>query len=173
MLILWIGLRATMLDAAPIISSSIKANVRSRVDYGYSSSIMIGMANAQGRTYFGYGLTDLENGTLPDENTLYEIGSVTKVFTSTLLAQMIGQGEVFLNETLESLLPEEVVVPKLGNRKITLEHLSTHTSGLPNNPPLEGVDPVNPFSRIKSLRGFDIKQMLITSKHNPVLNWDG
>lgn len=61
-------------------------------------------------------------------DTRFEAGSVTKVFTALLLAEMAARGEVCLDDPVERYLP----VP---GRGITLEHLATHTSGLPRLPP--------------------------------------
>ncbi|NUU24107.1 MAG: beta-lactamase family protein [Streptomycetaceae bacterium] len=70
----------------------------------------------------------------PDAGTLFEIGSVTKVFTSLALARMAVADAVALSEPLADLLPPWSTVPSRDGRQITLEHLSTHTSGLPRLP---------------------------------------
>lgn len=66
-------------------------------------------------------------------DALFEIGSVTKVFTATLLADLYLAGEVALDEPLQALLPDVRVPTRDG--EITLEHLATHSSGLPRLPP--------------------------------------
>ncbi len=71
----------------------------------------------------------------PDERTLYEIGSVTKVFTALLLAEAVVRDEVELDTPVARLLPEDVVLPEGAGEKITLRMLATHTSGLPRVPP--------------------------------------
>jgi CubicO group peptidase (beta-lactamase class C family) len=71
----------------------------------------------------------------PDSHSIFEIGSITKTFTSTLLAQMILDGKIDLADELEFLLPEgEVTVPHYNGTLIIMEHLATHTSGLPKRP---------------------------------------
>ena len=80
---------------------------------------------------FGYGTlnntrTDPING-----STLFEIGSVTKIFTSALLVSAIQDGLVEIDDSLCDLLPELSNLP----RDITLRRLATHTSGLPRLPP--------------------------------------
>jgi CubicO group peptidase (beta-lactamase class C family) len=69
-----------------------------------------------------------------DANSIFEIGSVTKVFTATLLADMVEQGLVRLDDPIQRYLPEDVRVPIRG-RPITLCDLATQTSGLPRLPP--------------------------------------
>ncbi len=69
-----------------------------------------------------------------DEDTIFEIGSITKTFTATLLAQMVARGEVSLNDPLRKFAPEGVQMQMPGTGDATLEQLSTHTSGLPRLP---------------------------------------
>ena len=69
-----------------------------------------------------------------DGRTLFEIGSITKVFTGILLAEMVERGEVRLEQPVAELLPGDVVVPSRNGRQIRLVDLSTHSSGLPRMP---------------------------------------
>jgi serine-type D-Ala-D-Ala carboxypeptidase/endopeptidase len=69
-----------------------------------------------------------------DGDTIFEIGSVTKVFTSLLLADMVNRKEVTLNDPAAKYLPENVRMPERNGKSITLFDLSTHTSGLPPVP---------------------------------------
>jgi len=66
-------------------------------------------------------------------DSLLEIGSVTKVFTTALLADLVLAGSTSLGEPLQALLPDVRVPTRDG--AITLEHLATHSSGLPRLPP--------------------------------------
>ena len=66
--------------------------------------------------------------------TMFEIGSVTKVFTSLLLADMVQRGEVSLDDPVAKFLPSDVKVPERDGKRITLIDLATHTSGLPRLP---------------------------------------
>jgi len=102
--------------------------------------------------YF-FGSISKQRNNPPDAHYLFEIGSITKAFTSTMLAQMILDGKIGLDESLESLLPEgEVSVPDWNGARITLEHLATHSSGLEKSPrdsnqPLPpGYDPYDPYA---------------------------
>ncbi len=132
--------------APPVISSAVKASIRSRVDNGYTPSIVIGMVNKDGRSFYGYGQTSYDSSRSPDEHTIYEIGSVSKILTTSLLADLWLNGEVDLDDFVEDYLPDEVSMPSRNNRRITLEHLATHYSGLPANPEtLAGNDTTNPF----------------------------
>lgn len=66
-----------------------------------------------------------------DRTTLYEIGSISKVFTALLLADMANKGEVALDDPADKYMPAGHVLPTFSGRKITLRDLSTHRSSLP------------------------------------------
>ncbi|MEV7007253.1 serine hydrolase domain-containing protein [Streptosporangium sp. NPDC051022] len=88
-----------------------------------------------GRTGGGYGgASGGGRDGVPGADTVFEIGSVTKVFTALLLARMAVAGTVDLDEPLVGLLPEGARVPSRDGQEITLRHLATHTSGLPRLP---------------------------------------
>lgn len=71
----------------------------------------------------------------PPERVLFEIGSVTKVFTALLLAIAVERGEARLDDPVSDHLPDGSLVPRHKDAEITLLHLATHTSGLPRLPP--------------------------------------
>jgi CubicO group peptidase (beta-lactamase class C family) len=66
-------------------------------------------------------------------DSLFEIGSITKTFVTTLLADMVERGEVGLNDPIVKYLPPSVRAPTRNGKEITILHLATHTSGLPRN----------------------------------------
>jgi CubicO group peptidase (beta-lactamase class C family) len=79
--------------------------------------------------------------------TLFEIGSITKVFTSLLLADMAERGQVKLDDPAAKYLPECVTMPARDGRQITLADLTMHVSGLPRLPSnLAPADPANPYA---------------------------
>jgi CubicO group peptidase (beta-lactamase class C family) len=76
-------------------------------------------------------------------DTVFEIGSISKVFTALILADMANKGEVALDDPAEKYLPPGATMPERGGKKITLRDLSTHVSGLPRLPenmPLADID---------------------------------
>ncbi|WP_055047007.1 serine hydrolase [Devosia sp. A16] len=82
-----------------------------------------------------------------DEHTVFEIGSVTKLFTNVLLAQEVLAGTIDLDAPIVNYLPRGTALPERGGRQITAFDLVTHSSGLPPVPPDLGVgNPANPYA---------------------------
>lgn len=112
--------------------------------------LVVGLLKADRAVVYGYGLLDKTRLIVPHERTLFEIGSITKVFTAILLATMVEEGRVSLDEPLCSLLPECAHLPQ----EITLLRLATHTSGLPRLPAnlfeAPGFNARNPYAHYTS-----------------------
>jgi serine-type D-Ala-D-Ala carboxypeptidase/endopeptidase len=134
-------------SAAPPSDSYIRQILTERIDKQKQSvGIVVGVLDAKGRRIVAYG--SLENGDKRplDGDTVFEIGSITKVFTSLLLADMAQRGEVRLDDPIAKYLPPSVKVPERAGRQISLVDLATHTSGLPRMPAnFRPKDPANPY----------------------------
>jgi serine-type D-Ala-D-Ala carboxypeptidase/endopeptidase len=118
------------------ITDNLKQLIRTLVDNGTNAAMVLGLVDANGTQFYGYGKTsNATNATTVNENTLFDIGSITKTFTTTILTDMVNNGTVNLDDPIEKYLPPTVRVPTYNGSKITLEDLATHTSGLPDYPP--------------------------------------
>lgn len=129
-------------------SDEIRTLLVNRVDTGKKAmGIVVGTISATGRDITAYGKSSME-GTPPlDGDTIFEIGSITKVFTSLLLADMVERGEVTLDTPVAKLLPEGVKIPSRDGKEITLLDLSMQVSGLPRMPNnFKPADPTNPYA---------------------------
>lgn len=116
-------------------------------DFHHGVGIVVGVIEPQGRRIVAYGVANQGDTRPLNGDTVFEIGSVTKVFTSLLLADMVQRGEVKLSDPVAKYLPEGVKLPERGERVITLVDLSTHTSGLPRMPSnFDPKDPSNPYA---------------------------
>lgn len=112
-----------------------------------SFGIVVGTFGPEGRRVVSHGRFGAFYGRPVDGDTVFEIGSITKTFTTLLLAEMAGRGEVGLDDPVAKYLPEDVIVPERGGRQITLTDLATHTSGLPRLPGnFEPADLENPYA---------------------------
>ena len=93
-----------------------------RIDKQHQSvGIVVGLLDSAGRRTISYGTLDAGDKRIVDGDTIFEIGSATKVFTSLLLADMVQQGEVALTDPVAKYLPAGVKVPERSGRQITLE----------------------------------------------------
>lgn len=128
------------------LPEEVVASINKRVNEGITPSIAIAMIDAEGVQYFNFGKTS-KDGPSVDENTIYEIGSISKVFTGILLAQQVLDGNLQLDDPINNYLPDEVKVPVKGDQDITFGHLTDHTSGLPRLPTnMIPTNPLNPYA---------------------------
>jgi len=128
--------------------SEIRNLLVERIDkYHQSVGIVVGLVDPTGRRTISYGKFGASDIRVVDADTVFEIGSVTKVFTSLLLADMVERREVSLADPVAKYLPAGVKMPERNGRQITLEDLATHTSGLPRLPSnLHPQDAANPYA---------------------------
>ncbi|MEY4545484.1 MAG: D-alanyl-D-alanine-carboxypeptidase/endopeptidase AmpH precursor [Pseudomonadota bacterium] len=96
--------------------------------------IVVGLLDAGGRRVVSRGGFDQGKPRALDGDTLFELGSITKVFTALLLQLAVERGEVGLDDPIGQHLPAGTKTPSLNGQPITLRHLATHTSGLPRVP---------------------------------------
>jgi len=75
----------------------------------------------------GYGMANFEFGVLNTPQTKFHLGSVTKQFTSMSVMQLVEKGLIDVNDTLSKYIPDYP-----NGKKITVHHLLTHTSGIPD-----------------------------------------
>ena len=109
---------------------------------GWMMGLVVGVIDGERTEVFAYGQRSADDPRPPDADSIFEIGSVTKVFTGLLLADAVRRGELSLDMPVAALLPDEAVVaPRADELAITLLDLSTHTSGLPRLPP--NMDPAD------------------------------
>lgn len=120
---------------------NIQSLLQEYVDDNGAVGAAVGLIDQGKIEFFYYGKKSIQDNELITENTIFEIGSLTKVFTTLALMDMAAKGEVQLDAPIESYLPE-VAVPEKDGKKITLLHLATHRSGLPRLP--DNFNPKNP-----------------------------
>ncbi|HEY3887964.1 MAG TPA: serine hydrolase [Caulobacteraceae bacterium] len=97
-------------------------------------AIVVGVVDGDGRRVVAHGALAEGDPRPLDGDTVFEIGSITKVFTGLVLADMVGRGEVRLDDPVARYLPAGATMPERGGRQITLVDLATHTAGLPRWP---------------------------------------
>ena len=121
--------------------------IKQRVDEKRSAGIVVGVIDADGRSrVVAYGDPGAGQPAL-DGNSVFEIGSISKVFTATVLAQLVKEGKVSLDDPAQKYLPASVKLPTRGDKVITLGSLAEQNSGLPRMPTnFKPADPANPYA---------------------------
>ena len=115
----------------PVVAQTIPAKLDSLLDayakvWDYTGSVLA--ATKSGVLFEkGYGYKNKETRSLNDTNTIFQIGSITKQFTSAIILQLEEQRKLSLRDSLTKYIPD---YPN-GN-KITIEELLTHTAGVYN-----------------------------------------
>lgn len=110
-------------------------------------ALVIGMARAGESDIQGFGR--LDNGRTPDADTIFEIGSITKVFTAIALQLIASEGLLKLEDRADKCLPNGLMLPEREGRAITLLDLATHSSGLRRLPENLKIQE-NPYARYGS-----------------------
>jgi beta-lactamase class C len=130
--------------ATPIVESLIKPWMEKEQPPG-----VIVVVHRVGQThFFPFGLADRAAGRAVTPDTVFELASVTKVFTTTSLAMELEAGHVQLDDPVTTYVPE---LREGGDiRQVTLRQLATHTSSLPREP--EGKPPEGPWNRRAVMR---------------------
>ena len=127
-------------SAAPPSETDIHKLIAERVDTLAGPEdgigIVVGIVEPRGRRVVSYGHFNQGDPRAVDGSTIFEIGSVTKIFTALLLADFVQKREVKLTDPASNYLPADVRLPEHGGKSITLLDLATHTSGLPFMPAL-------------------------------------
>lgn len=121
---------------------------------GHPGGIVVGIVDPDGTArVIAYGRAGRDGSSL-DANSVLEIGSITKVFTGVLLADMARRGEVSLQEPLGDLLQPPTTIRSATGREITLLDVATHTAGLPVMP-----DNFPPADDARAYAGYATEQL--------------
>jgi len=116
------------------IPNKVKEFILNDIVNKSKAAIVVGLIDPSGTKVYSFGNISKENNIPVNGSTIFNIDSITKTFTTLVLADMVKQGLVNLNDPIEKYLPSKVKIPQYNGTKITLENLATHTSGLPFMP---------------------------------------
>lgn len=117
----------------PLADDVIRRLLRERIDRdGGGVGVVVGVLTPKGRRVVSLGQFAVDDSRPVDGETVFEIGSLSKVFTGWLLADMATRGEVTVNDVIDRYLPATVrLTPNGDGRSVTLADLATHTAGFP------------------------------------------
>lgn len=142
-IVLIIALAAAHANAA-LLPQRVQAAAQAYVDAGQYPALVIAYVDGERSEVDAYG--KLGDGRAPDADTVFEIGSLTKTFTATLLAQDVAAGRLKLDTPVASLLGGWTL-PSRNGKPITLLDLADQHSGLPRLPGnLAPADAANPYA---------------------------
>ncbi len=120
---------------------------RRYINQSTTVGMSIGIYKGDNSYFYGYGSTEKGHNHIPGSDAIFEIGSITKTFTATLLAYYVGEHKVALSDPITKYLPDSVAANK-ELQQITLQMLANHTSGLPRLPSnleLSNTTMINPY----------------------------
>jgi CubicO group peptidase (beta-lactamase class C family) len=121
--------------AAPVSDAEIARLLRFRAEMQHQATgMVVGVIRASGSSLVAYGPTDRKGARKMAGDTIFEIASLSKIFTDLLLADAVVRGQAALDDRLAAYVPAGVSVPEFEGAAIVLADLATHTSGLPLRP---------------------------------------
>lgn len=135
-----------LLLATITYAQSIEEKIKQRIEYQETPGIVVGIYENGKISYHAFGFADIQKNEPVSSKTLFEIGSITKVFTTSLAALLSQENKISFSDKAQKYLPSKAVLPEKDGKAITLEHLATAHSGLPRMPKnFTPVDIANPY----------------------------
>lgn len=132
-----------------MVKMNIETVVSPYLEKKENINLVVGVIDREDKSVLGFGQLEDSSSDVPNGDTIFEIGSITKVFTATLLSILVENKRIELKTPIKNLKKEYEHIPE----KITIEKLATHTSGLPRLPnnfmKLEKMDVENPYDFYK------------------------
>ncbi|HEY8025917.1 MAG TPA: serine hydrolase domain-containing protein [Burkholderiaceae bacterium] len=153
---------------------AIRDILRHRIDVEKRATGMaVGVVEGGRRRVIVYGRQDSDHARPVAANTLFEIGSVTKVFTALVLADMVHRKELEFDDPVERHLPAGFTMPQRNGHVITLADLATHTSGLPYFP-FSVITTPNPLEALARFTVADLRTWLaaLSLPRDPGAQWE-
>ena len=125
-----------------------------------NSGLAIGIYHNGEKHFFEYGELEKDKGVKPDQYSLYQIGSLSKVLTGTLLAQMHVQNKLSIYDSVNKFLPSEIPSVRNKKREVQLVDLATHSARLIRDPDFESVENFDEDNPFVSYRREDLYKIL-------------
>lgn len=155
LLLITLLISATVAGAQDI-DSIVNRAAKAYLANGPRTGVSIGVIKEGEIHRYHDGSTQKNSVTRPDDETIYEIGSITKTFTSMLLAQAVRDKKVRLTDDIRTYLKGSYPNLQYKGKPIQLLHLANLTSGLPDNLP----EKMPPFqAQDRNLQLFELKKI--------------
>jgi beta-lactamase class C len=125
-----ISVCAQAVDVESVIANNVSSLVKKRKVPGIAVALIY-----RGEPYsYHYGYSDKRKKTPITGDTLFEIASITKVFTTLLIAQQVKENKLLLDEKVANYLPDPLR-QSIPFREISIKNLATHTASMPSKLP--------------------------------------
>lgn len=136
------------------ITSTENINIKTLIDSVANKMIKKPLINStsigivyQGKEFIGhYGELEKSKANCPNNETIYEIGSLSKTFAGMLIAKAVLENKLNIEDKVQKYLAEDYPNLKFKNQHILIKHLLSHTSGFPNMLPFEANDILQDFT---------------------------
>jgi serine-type D-Ala-D-Ala carboxypeptidase/endopeptidase len=127
-------------------AQSLEELCKQRVDFAETPGIAVAIIEDSKSKFYSFGQSNIDSHETVSPKTLFEIGSITKVFTCSMLSLFVQKNELTLNDPAQKHLPSAISLPEKNGKGITLFHLATAHSGLPRMPGnFNPADQLNPY----------------------------
>lgn len=139
-------------------------------DFPNNTQLSIAVINKGIVQYYGVQILNETLSPIENQNKIFEIGSLSKVFTSTVLANLVIEGKLKLNDKINAYYPFLFK----NKSALTFESLANHTSGLPRLPVnLDVSDTENPYKNCgpKEMDYYLMNQMQLTENTDKLYNY--
>ena len=115
------------------LEAALDSEVMKLIHHDASYGMVIGVYK-DGKSFIkGYGTVSKESATVPSAATVFQIASVSKLFTTSLLQILCDEGVLRMDATLGELIGDSIALSPAA-QQVTLKQLATHTSGFPRIP---------------------------------------
>jgi CubicO group peptidase (beta-lactamase class C family) len=130
-------------ELVPLPTEAVKNNLdSSQASIVYSamqhfpnqSQFALGFIKGDSMQFAGVRRQDNKLFYIQNKDSVFEIGSISKTFTATILAKLVYDHKINLDEPIKNILPIRLHQSMLNNKEVTLLHLANHTSGFPKEP---------------------------------------
>lgn len=128
------------------LSEDVESDLRKLVEDDDARAVVVGVYDDGEANVSGFGRLSRDNSAVPGGDTIFEIGSISKVFTVLLAESQVAAGRLEWDDTLAKRMPD-IDFASDNVAEITLAELAAHRSGLPrlpDNMPME--DPMDPYA---------------------------
>jgi len=121
--------KKTAIHLLSVMKAELSARINELMKKLKIPGVAIGVYHGGETSTQGYGVTNIDHPLPVDDDTLFQIGSITKTFVGTMTMMLVEEGKLDLNEPIRTYLPEFKVQDGEASSKVTLRHLFTHTAG--------------------------------------------